>query len=1023
MSIQIILPASLVNAERVFKYYIDPDNPETHGWYLYELDEAGSNSYTRNMTASITLEEGDIYLLDDETPNNVLRGGSGSEHILVTSGLESNITIRNHFLATDKILFTQDVAVSKINAIHLLPNVPATPIVQIIFTLENGHSITIHAPAKFTYQIGEEGDELTISELLNPDNGYIEGFIVPPPNMVPEFEYDLYVFSLNENVTSTSAPIGQVTAIDNDEDDSLSYKIINAVDADNNEVAGFFVDDEGNVTYEGDGFDAERFDGSPITLTIEATDNKGASDSANVTIYIKDLIDNAPQFADDTPTSINIEETATGIIGNLTASKDLNSGSILSYALDEETQKQGIFTINASTGALSISEDATLDVDRSNSTHSYEIGIIATERLNGTDSQGLSTTHQLTINITAVDDEAPVIFITSPFMDDNAEQPLILTGEHIRFIDLDTDDHSSISYSLSKLKTGIILAKDGVTLSNDDSFTHSELMDGKISLLINQDFDVASLNDGLVTGFELTSSDGVNTGQPVNFDIDIRTALAVDEPDGSNVIFVSDENASYRISTGAGLDIIADGNGTDIIQAGLGDDIMNLRGDGNRDEVIYNLGSLKQGYIARDGADIIKGFTRGEDVLVFTAEGSIYTPNDLASFLKSASGEDGAPLTDDDQLTVSFSGEVSDDGAQYIVTQFHFNFAQGYVSPDGRVSPSSFTVELAKGIDFLTFADLVSLKDDEGNIISDNIDYGSFSIQDLSVLPSLMTEGSLEFHVYYTDRPMTVDNEVDSHSRQEYHFQETDFKYTDENDDAVDAILFAGPPVGATLYLDDAPMDFSSGEVIVLLSDIGNVTLRLDEAQQLDSGLRDISLDYKVLTNGQPSAETGKLIIFLPIIGTEEVDDITANKRDNIIEGLAGDDRLDGGDGADRLYGYDGDDTLDGGDGDDRLEGGIGDDLFIYHKGDGLDVIFDFGKGNNTIELHGFSDISEIRIATGNGHDIKEGDYGDSAVEDAIIYNTMGTADLSDDLALVVLSDYNADDLTMNESGNYLFIV
>jgi len=81
MSIQINLPASLVNAERVFKYYIDPLHPETHGWYLYELDEAGSNSYTRNMTDAISQEEGDIYLLDDTTPNNVLLGGEGADRI------------------------------------------------------------------------------------------------------------------------------------------------------------------------------------------------------------------------------------------------------------------------------------------------------------------------------------------------------------------------------------------------------------------------------------------------------------------------------------------------------------------------------------------------------------------------------------------------------------------------------------------------------------------------------------------------------------------------------------------------------------------------------------------------------------------------------------------------------------------------------------------------------------------------------------------------------------------------------
>ena len=64
----------------------------------------------------------------------------------------------------------------------------------------------------------------------------------------------------------------------------------------------------------------------------------------------------------------------------------------------------------------------------------------------------------------------------------------------------------------------------------------------------------------------------------------------------------------------------------------------------------------------------------------------------------------------------------------------------------------------------------------------------------------------------------------------------------------------------------------------------------------------------------------------------------------------------------------------------------------------------------------------DVRIASGHGHDIKEGDYGDSAIEDTIIYDTKGTSDLSDDIAFLILSDYDADDLTMYESGSLLIV-
>lgn len=85
------------------------------------------------------------------------------------------------------------------------------------------------------------------------------------------------------------------------------------------------------------------------------------------------------------------------------------------------------------------------------------------------------------------------------------------------------------------------------------------------------------------------------------------------------------------------------------------------------------------------------------------------------------------------------------------------------------------------------------------------------------------------------------------------------------------------------------------------------------------------------------------------------------NKRDDVIEGgagndtligLSGDDLLEGGEGNDQLYGGSGDDVLIGGAGDDVLEGDAGSDTYRIGLGDGNDVIAEFGTdGEDIVEL------------------------------------------------------------------------
>ena len=82
--------------------------------------------------------------------------------------------------------------------------------------------------------------------------------------------------------------------------------------------------------------------------------------------------------------------------------------------------------------------------------------------------------------------------------------------------------------------------------------------------------------------------------------------------------------------------------------------------------------------------------------------------------------------------------------------------------------------------------------------------------------------------------------------------------------------------------------------------------------------------------------------------GNDEIDGDDGNDR---LSGDDGNDEIDGGSGRDTLLGGRGRDWLDGGNGNDRLTGGAGGDVFEFETGDGRDVITDWGRGADRIEL------------------------------------------------------------------------
>jgi VCBS repeat-containing protein len=81
------------------------------------------------------------------------------------------------------------------------------------------------------------------------------------------------------------------------------------------------------------------------------------------------------------------------------------------------------------------------------------------------------------------------------------------------------------------------------------------------------------------------------------------------------------------------------------------------------------------------------------------------------------------------------------------------------------------------------------------------------------------------------------------------------------------------------------------------------------------------------------------------VFGQSGNDIVNAGNGNDFVFGGAGNDTLNGQAGRDTLFGDSGNDILVGGQGNDLLYGGAGNDTFVFHQGDGRDIVFDFSAG------------------------------------------------------------------------------
>ena len=235
---------------------------------------------------------------------------------------------------------------------------------------------------------------LQISVAPGDQSGVLDGSNNNGPNSAPAFGSDSYAFSLAENAdgSGTAVTVGTVTATDPDTDDTVTYSLSGTGSG------KFAVSAAGVITYTGAGenFESVANPSSAFTLTATASDGRGCSDTATVTVAVTD-VNEAPAFG-LASYGFNLSENADNIRVGVVSAADPD-GNALTYSITAGDDGNK-FAINGS-GTITYAGGGEDYESAANPDSAFTLTVSAA------DGAGASSEVAVTIGVTDVD-EAPV---------------------------------------------------------------------------------------------------------------------------------------------------------------------------------------------------------------------------------------------------------------------------------------------------------------------------------------------------------------------------------------------------------------------------------------------------------------------------------------------------------------------------------------------------------------------------------------------------------------------------------------
>lgn len=377
--------------------------------------------------------------------------------------------------------------------------------------------------------------QVQVSDGVNSSTQNVTVNVTDTNDTAPNFTSPA-AFTIAENATA----VGSVAANDLDTTgEPVTYEITGGADA-----ALFSIDETtGALSF----VSGRNYETDAHSYSIQVTASDGSNPSTqNITVNITDVNDTAPVI---TTNALSVAEGST-FVGNVVAGDLDTVGGPITYSLVGGAD-QSLFTINATTGALSLTTPQDFEAGDTQ----FEVAVQASDGVN-------SSSQTITVNLTDVAPGTPA--------DANAAANTVVEGAAAGTtvgIDIDAADpipglptetavYSIISDTSGggfqiNASTGLVTVADGSKLDYETAAQHTIVVQALVGATASTAAFVIDVTN--VTGNTIT---GTNKADLIN---------AISGPGGATPTNVATSEADI-ITGGKGIDIIDGLGGNDIIQ-------------------------------------------------------------------------------------------------------------------------------------------------------------------------------------------------------------------------------------------------------------------------------------------------------------------------------------------------------------------------------------------------------------------------------------------------------------------------
>jgi Ca2+-binding RTX toxin-like protein len=728
-------------------------------------------------------------------------------------------------------------------------------------------------------------------------------------------------FSVAENATA----VGTVTSSDVDTLSTATYSISGGIHA-----SLFTINPTtGALSFAS----ARNYETDPHTYSVQVQVSDGVNSSTqNITVNLTDTNDTAPAFT--SPATFSVAENTTAV-GTVAASDLDTTGEPITYEITGGADA-GLFTINETTGALSFLTAPDFETDAQ-----FAVQVTA--------SDGSNTSVQtITVNVTDVNDNAPVITTTSlsvaegsTFVGNVAANDIDTVGGPITYSIVGGADQSLFTINATTGALSLVAPQDFE--AGDTEFeVEVQASDGTNSSSQTITVNLTDVAPGTPVDVNLNANsvaEGSAAGTTVGIDIDAADPIP-GLPTETAVYSIIDDTSGggFQINASTGLVTVADGSKLDyetatqhtiVVQALIG-------ATASTASFVINLTDV--------AGNTIVGTNKADLINAISGPGGA-TPNNVAtSEADIITGGKGIDIIDglggDDIIQISGTNDARDS-------------IQGGTGSDTIKVLGNAAVTL-RGFD--TVASSIEQWDGNGKGV---VGSGVADVFDFSNLDVVTNMGPVNGG---------AGNDTITGSKFADDLRGGGGNDTLNGGDGNDT-LTGGAGIdtlnggnGNDTLSGGAGIDTlngGDGDDIFLLSGTNDTNDVLNGG----SGTDTIQVTGAVTLNGfnatassiEQWSGTGKGIKGTAADNVFDFSGLTSVTGMGIVDAGAGNDTLIGSNFADTLRGGAGNDTLNGGQGADTLTGGAGNDTFVYATGYGNDTITDFTKVADQIDLSGTS--------------------------------------------------------------------